>query len=313
MTDPSRLSDDESISEETRRLIDTAPSPGGLPPEVHARARAHIQRKLRYRRRLRIGAGVSLGGLALAAAFLALLRTPEVLPEQISNQAALAPSASDSNSSESGARRKPRCPECLLIPKSTGWLDRRDNLWGAQGAFYVDASAGSTVLAPAPPSEGARDGWRWRNDGEGRLCLKGSAAAVRDGDFTTRWGVVAGVELCDTGPDAQPPDRTFSIEDCPFGKLAALRGIRFDLEGSDIPSDLRVVFSEIGSNENAFVPLYDADAGPHEIRIDEARVSYQQPPRRARRDRVRGVEWLIPSRMSQPAQFDFCVADIELF
>ncbi len=313
MKDPRRMCDDAKVPVGTRELIASAALPRLLPSEVRARSGGSIRREVRRRQRQRIAWGVTATAAAALAMLLVARRFSVVLPEKVSNQLE-PPSVSGPLSAEPRAvALVPPCSGCRLVPSSAGWLDRRTNRWGAQGAFYVDASAGSTVLQPARPARHEAGGWLWRNQGDGRLCLKGVSAAVLNGDFKNRWGVVGGVELCDASTHAETPDQTFAITQCPWGDLADLAGVRFDLEGPDIPSEVRVVFSETDSKENAFVILYDAAAGRHEVRMDEARVSYQQPPRPARRDHVRGVEWLIPSRLGKPAYFDFCVTDIELF
>ena len=317
MKEPRRLCEDESVPADERDLITSAVRPRALPPEVRARTPESIQRKLQRERRQKTMWSIALSA-AVAMSLLLMTRSLEVVPENtavpidsIGDTELTAAEAPLQHTSPADPSRAD--PETRLIPSAAGWLDRHSNRWGAQGAFYVDASAGSTVLEPARPAQHTGAGWLWRNSGTGRLCLKGSSAAVRNGDFKTHWGVVAGVELCHTDPDAEPPGRSLPIAECPWANFESLEGIRFELAGPAIPSELRVVFSEIGSNENAFVALSDPGAGHHEIRVDEARVSYQEPPRPVHRDRMRGVEWLIPSRLGTPAHFDFCLRDIELF
>ena len=315
MKDPRRLRQDESVATDLRDLIAKVPLPGALPPDVRARYRGAIGRKVRRQRRRMLG--FAMGAAAVSMGAFIAYRLPEVSSETADNQTSrirerklsVEPAPVNVRARESS----PSCADCVLVPSRAGWLERSSNRFGAQGAFYVDASSGSTVLQPTRPARHRGRGWLWRNEGEGRLCLKGSSAAVLNGDYQTNWGVVAGVELCHTAPDADARERTFAITECPWGSLETLKGIRFNLDGPDIPSEMRVVFSEIQSNENAFVALYDATRGRHEIRMDDARVSYQQPPRPVRRNHVRGVEWLIPGRLGKPANFDFCIADIELF
>jgi hypothetical protein len=317
MKDPRRLADDESVSADERDLIASALLPRSLPPEVRARSPKTIHRRLQRKRRQKIVWSMAVS-VAVALSALVVGLSPQISPEESAK-----PGGSIGNSEltrgDAPAQRPPAADsrfadaESRLIPSPAGWLDRHGNRWGAQGAFYVDASSGSTVLEPARPTQHTGAGWLWRNSGNGRLCLKGSSAATPNGDFKTYWGVVAGVELCHTSSDTERPDRSLPIAECPWANFESLRGIRFELEGSRIPSELRVVFSEVDSYENAFVALSDPRAGRHEIRVDEARVSYREPPRPVRRDRMRGVEWLIPSRLGTPAHFEFCLNDIELF
>lgn len=316
MTDPRRFQEDESVSAEMRRWLASAPRPGALPSEVYGRALGEAHRRLgrrRVRRRVAVGA-VACAGLTLLA-FGLVKRSSEIAPESVAGRSITDRASSADSPARPATPAVPSTPASVsyLAPSPSGWLERDSNPWGAQGAFYVHASLGSTVLEPAPPPGHEGQGWMWRNGGDGRLCLKGSSAGVQDGDFKGRWGVVAGMELCHASHTDQDPSRLFSIEQCPWGELDALRGIRFDLEGPKIPSEMRVVFAELGSTENAFVAVYDADPGRQEILLDRARLSYRQPPRPVRREQVRGVEWLVPSRLSEPAHFDFCLKNIELF
>lgn len=318
MKDPRRLCDDERVFADERDLVAAAPLPRALPPEVFARSPKRIQRKLQRKRRQRTLSSVAIAAVAAASALLIVGRSRPVLPEKMARPIGSlqdsAPTLADTPvRSRQTADARIIAAQSHLSPSPAGWLDREDNRWRAQGAFYVDASSGSTVLEPARPAQHTGAGWPWRNRGNGRLCLKGSSAAVQHGDFKTYWGVVAGVELCSMSSDAEWPGRTWPLAECPWANFESLQGIRFELDGSAIPSELRVVFSEIGSNENAFVALSDPGAGRYEARVDGARVSYQEPARSVRRDRMRGVEWLIPSRLGTPAHFDFCLDDIELF
>ena len=82
--------------------------------------------------------------------------------------------------------------------------------------------------------------------GDGKLCIKGTAAKVVGMDYAKYFGAAMGVDLCQASSTDPSPTMKYTLGTCPQG-LTKLTGLRFQVTGAKIPSTLRAAFNEPGA------------------------------------------------------------------
>jgi hypothetical protein len=192
-----------------------------------------------------------------------------------------------------------------LVPTAdSGWVDSDTNSLGVQGGWYTIGSEGTADLAPAA-------GAPLTNAGDGTLCVSGVAPQVVDGDTATYFGAGIGFDLCVSGADETPAQTQYTLGDCPYNPDLAsqLLGIAFSLSGSDVPSELRVVFKEAGRDESAYVL---ATPGENVALVGDASVAHDPDAPPVNRTAIEAIYFLVPGTEDAPTTFDFCVSDVAL-
>jgi endoglucanase len=123
----------------------------------------------------------------------------------------------------------------LPVPSNL-WISRQSNALELQGDWTGSTGAKSTLELSAQNQS---------------LCLRGSTATVplagnvyADAEY---FGAIATLELCRSAPTDDPPDKIYTLGECPWSKRlsTSFAGIRFVLsENTKWPKELRVVFKE---------------------------------------------------------------------
>jgi hypothetical protein len=194
--------------------------------------------------------------------------------------------------------------EELVVAADSGWVDSDTNSLGVQGGWYAIGSEGTADLAPAA-------GAPLTNAGDGTLCVSGVAPQVVDGDTVTYFGAGIGFDLCASGADETPAQVQYAVGDCPYNPDLAsqLLGISFSLSGSDVPSELRVVFKEAGRDESAYVL---AGPGENVALVANAGVAHDPDAPPVNRAAITAIYFLVPAAEDAPTPFDFCISDVAL-
>lgn len=190
---------------------------------------------------------------------------------------------------------------CGFVPNEDGWVARADNAAGVQGAVFTYASEGSTIMPLTDES------MPFETAGDGRLCVKGSAAQVVDEMYGVYYGAGMGIDLCANGASDEPPNEKYALGTCPFGE--ELVGLRFKLSGSTIPSELRVQFKEAAREEATYVV---AKSGANTVLFEDGKVVYDTAAEPVDVSKIESVQFAIPTNADAPTEFDFCVEDVVL-
>jgi hypothetical protein len=187
---------------------------------------------------------------------------------------------------------------CLLKPNTDGWIDVASNGAHVQGSVFTYQSAGSTISPLTSTTT------PFSNAGDGKLCVKGSAAKVLNMDFAMYYGAGLAFDLCQASASA--PTK-YTLAQCPLGN--GLGGIRFKLSGSSIPSELRVSFHEANRDQSSYVL---AKAGANEALFKDGKVVYDKNAPPVNVGNIDSVHFTIPTNELDVVPFDFCVEQIEL-
>jgi endo-1,4-beta-D-glucanase Y len=192
---------------------------------------------------------------------------------------------------------------CLFVPTTTGWVPSASNAAHVQGAVYSyqDAS-GSTSITPLTDATHP-----FTNPGDGKLCVKGKAGMVVAMDYKTTFGAAMGFDLCHAASTDAMPDAKYTLATCPLQKN--LSGIRFQLSGATIPTELRVVFHEAGRDASTYVL---AAQGANTAMFADGKVLYLATAPPVNVGAIDSIHFTIPTNTVAPVPFDFCVDKIEL-
>jgi endoglucanase len=192
---------------------------------------------------------------------------------------------------------------CLLVPSATGWVPAASNAAHVQGAVYSyqDAS-GTTNITPLTDATHP-----FTNAGDGKLCVKGTAGKVVNMNFTATFGAAMGVDLCHAAPTDPMPAAKYTLATCPLQKNLA--GIRFQLTGATIPTELRVVFHEGARDASTYVL---AAQGANTAMFADGKVLYLATAPPPNVGGIDSIHFTIPTNAVAAVPFDFCVDRIEL-
>lgn len=190
---------------------------------------------------------------------------------------------------------------CGFVPNEDGWVAKADNAAGVQGAVFTYASEGSTIMPLTDETT------PFENAGDGRLCVKGSAAQVVDEMYGVYFGAGMGFDLCANGASDEPPNEKYALGACPFGQ--ELVGLRFKLSGSTVPSELRVQFKETARDEATYVL---AKSGANTVLFEDGKVVYDPMADPVDVSKIESVQFAIPTNADAPTKFDFCIEDVVL-
>lgn len=209
--------------------------------------------------------------------------------------------ASRPNNGNGNGTDTPANASCVLKPNEDGWVAQASNDAKVQGAVYTYASDGSTIepltTATAP----------FKTSGDGKLCVKGTAAQVMEMDYAKYYGAGLAFDVCSASSSDPDPMKKYTVASCPAGM--DLLGIKFKLSGKTIPSNLRVTFKEAGRDESTFVI---AKEGANEALFAKGTVAYSMTAPPADPSKVEAVQFAIPTTESDTTPFDFCVEQIQL-
>jgi endo-1,4-beta-D-glucanase Y len=186
---------------------------------------------------------------------------------------------------------------CRLVASPTGFIDVRSNNANVQGAVFTYASKDS-MIAPLTSA-----GAGFTSAGDGKLCVKGSAAKVLNMDYASYFGAAMGIDLCSDAATR----KKYTLATCPGG--SKLVGLRFQVTGTTIPGELRATFNEAGRTTNGYVLV---GQGMNEALFANGKVLYdtKQPPTTVAN--IDSLHFTIPTNVMQPVAFDFCIEKIEL-
>jgi endo-1,4-beta-D-glucanase Y len=189
---------------------------------------------------------------------------------------------------------------CLVVPDTTGFIAKGSNDANVEGPIYT---YGDPVTAPTlMPLTSATQGFT--NPGTGKLCFSGTAAQILNMNYAMYYGGAMAIALCQTG-GAKPT--TYTLGTCPGG--SKLTGIRFQLSGSMIPSELRVMFNETGRANSTYVL---ATAGANTAKFADGQVIYMPGSPPVNPANIDSIHFLVPTNVTAPVPFNFCVDHVEL-
>jgi hypothetical protein len=219
-----------------------------------------------------------------------------------SNGGGGASSGKDSGSNGGGGASGGGSGKCTLVPNEDGWIAETTNDAKLQGSFYTYASDGSMIDPLTSASS------PFKTAGDGKLCVKGSAAVVLEMMYSKYFGAGLAFDVCAAAGSAGAASGKRTLSECPGA--SDLLGIKFKLSGETIPTELRVTFHEAMRDESTYVL---AKEGANEALIAKATVAYATTPApAANTGKIDSIHFAIPTNTSDETPFDFCVEDIQV-
>lgn len=185
----------------------------------------------------------------------------------------------------------------LLTPNATGWVDGAGNTIGIQGPWYSyndckDSPADCTLNQTPPEGDFANVG--------GKMCTKGSTAPVKAAtEFSTKWGAGIALDLNNAGG--------VGAVKMPYNATSkGVLGFSFTLTGT--APDMRVNLpTPATSTASHFVP-----GSTGMVLFSQAMQGSWVTTRTALdASQVMSIQFQIPSKMTAPVAFDFCIENLK--
>ncbi len=176
------------------------------------------------------------------------------------------------------------CKPYALAP-SAGWVSKWENGAGIQGAWFV---FGETFYTPDPDVI-------WEEETDGSMCMSG----ISSSDSANR--ATGGFQVCHADASMPNPSMEYNLGTCPFGNMDGIIGFKVTISGTDIPANLRLMFTEGEDRvENAFVKINE---GTQNAYFSDGENLAGDP---VNRDQIRKITFQVPNY----ATFDFCISDV---
>src|SRR5205814_4649548 len=106
-----------------------------------------------------------------------------------------------------------------------------------------------------------------------------------------------GIDICHAAPTDATPDAKYTLATCPLEKNLA--GIRFQLTGATIPTELRVVFHEAARDASTYVL---AAQGANTAMFADGKVLYLATAPAVNVGAIDSIHFTIPTNPVAPVQ-----------
>jgi len=187
----------------------------------------------------------------------------------------------------------------LLTPNATGWVDAGMNTLGIQGPWYSyndckDSPADCTLNQTPPEGVFANVG--------GKMCTKGTTALVKaEPEFSTKWGAGIALDLNNAGGvgAVKMPYNASSkgVLGFSFTLTGTAPGMRVNLPTPATSTASHFVVGVTGSNMVLFSQAMQGSWVTTRTTLDASQVM--------------SIQFQIPSTMTAPVAFDFCIENLK--
>jgi parallel beta-helix repeat protein len=144
----------------------------------------------------------------------------------------------------------------------------------------------------------------------GGYCAEGTASQVLNDEWAVYWGIMPGFDLClEPGGEGTDDDEDHTVTSCPRD-LTGIVGFRMTVTGSLPATELRLIFSEQGRDESAYIVVTELDES-NEYYFADAEVGYMTDPPPIDVTNINGLWLHVTTTPENTTPFDFCVENIE--
>ncbi|HWP09376.1 MAG TPA: hypothetical protein VNN72_26725 [Polyangiaceae bacterium] len=168
----------------------------------------------------------------------------------------------------------------------SAWIDGSMNCMGIQGAIFVVADeAGSTITL---------------TESAGQICVKGVAKQVQNDEFDRYWGATVMIQLNSDGTTEHPYDAV----------AHSMHVFEATFSGNEFPDEIRGTLVDFNSTTEYCDRI--CSSGTQSVGLMAQAACWEDgvDGPTAAADKLRYLEYHVPSSWAADVPFDFCIGDL---